>query len=1083
MPVKSAFNKEIIRSITQSVGRFAAIALISLLGAGVYSGLRMAAPDMRFAGDEYFDGTNLYDLCAVCDMGLDDASLELLRNVDGVGAVMPAFKSDAMVFVDENSYAASVESFPIEAARASDVSDGVHARSGDSEYLNRPLLLEGSWPSSDNECVVGIDAAHELGISPGQTITLQEKRSSEDDEDEDDEENDDDESAFAHTELVVTGLVNSPLYCSSSMLGTTSLGTGEIELYVLAPEEAFNQDRPYSIAYLSVPAASSEIWDSEGYDSAVAQVKSLVQKAAPTVADARYTTIKGDAQEELDDARDEYLEERADAVAELEDAHTKLEDSQRDLEDANKELVDARSDIIDGYDDLVDARKKLVDAHAKLESSRKQLDANRKELAAAYEKLQQTYAQIEQMRKAIEAGLMPGEQAAMQYAYAKGEYEKGLAQYEKGLAAYTAGLGQYEAGVAEYEKGKASYEKGLEKYRSGVKDYESGLGEYEDGVVEYNDGKAEYLDGYDEAKEEFADAEQELADAQTDIDELDYPKVYVLNRTKNMGVASLISDSDGIDQIALFLPFMFILVAALVSLTSMTRMVDEERLNIGTHKALGYGKTRITAKYLIYAAMASGLGSAAGTVLLGKLLPWFILVSYGVSYAIPVYATPLQADVAARAIGLSLGAALLATWWAAASTLKSKPAELMLPRTPKAGKRIFLERIGPLWRHMSFSRKVTARNLLRYKRRFFMAVIGVAGCTALLMVGFGLRDAIGGIVANQYETIVNYDAAVRIDEDMTKPQHDAFVKTLQGSGAEAYLEASDFNLIAEGSDEDMRIEVVVPSKPDELSQFVALRNRETGEPVELLSESILLTEKAAETLGAQTGGTVKLFDENDVGDKSGSGRSFKVGGIAENYLGHYAYLLPDEYRSVFGEEPETNMVYVKLAEGVDTAEFSDKLLALKNVNTVSFVADKIKTYEGMLDVMNKLIYVIMLLSAALAFVVLYNLTNINITERVREIATLKVLGFTKGEVSAFIFREVLIMSLIGALAGCALGVPLTFYIARAAETSNMMFGRVIEPASFVLSFALTIVFTALVAFVMRGKLAQVNMVESLKSVE
>ena len=1115
MLVNSAFNKEIIRSITQSVGRFAAIAIISLLGAGVYSGLRMAAPDMRLAGDEFFDGTNLYDLCVVTDMGLDDGTLDALRAIDGVGAVMPAYKSDAMALIGENSYAAAVESLPVEAARASDVADGVHARSSDEGYLNRPILLEGSWPDAADECVVGVDAAHELGIAPGQTITLQEKRSSsstDDDGDDggtsddknaegedgesgnddgdgsdgnaaDDDDDDDDEPTFSHTELTVTGLVNSSLYCSSSMLGTTSLGTGELELYLFTPPQTFNGDLPYSVAYLSVPAALDKTWDSQAYDDAVNEVKSHVQEAAPTLADQRYETIRSEAQDELDDARDEYLDERADAEADLDDARKELEDAQQDLEDASAELADAQDEITSGRADLESARKKLADAYKTLTESRKQLDDNRKKLTEARDKLQETYAQIEQMRQAIEAGLMSGQESLMQYEYARSEYEKGLKQYEEGLAAYNEGLKQYEAGVDEYNKGKASYEKGLEEYQSGVKDYESGVAEYNDGVAEFNDGKKEYEDGYAEAQEEFADAERELADAQKDIDDLDHPEVFVLDRSKNMGVASLASDSDGIDQIALFLPFMFFLVAALVSLTSMTRMVDEERLNIGTHKALGYGKARITSKYLIYAALASGLGSVAGTVLLGKLLPYFILVSYGVSYAIPVYATPLQGAVAARAIGLSVGVTLAATWWAAASTLRAKPAELMLPRVPKAGKRIFLERITPLWQHMSFSQKVTARNLLRYKRRFFMAVIGVAGCTALLMVGFGLRDAIGGIVSNQYQTLVNYDAAVRIEEDMTKAQHDKLVDELERTGADGFLESAVFNFIAEGADDDLRIEVVVPSDPEQLPDFVTLRDRATAEPIELEPGSILLTEKAAETLGAKAGDDVRLFDENDVGDKTGSGRRFKVGGIIENYLGHFAYLLPEDYRAAFGEEPPVNMVYAKLAPDADAAAFSDALLGLDGVNTVSFVSDKITTYEGMLDVMNKLIYVIMGLSAALAFVVLYNLTNINIAERVREIATLKVLGFTKGEVNTYIFREIGIMSLIGALIGCVLGVPLTFYIAQAAETANMMFGRTIEPASFALSFVLTIVFAAIVAFAMRGKLTSVNMVESLKSVE
>ena len=861
----STFNKEIKRSIAQSTSRFVAIVVISLLGAGFYAGLRMSAPDMRISGDEFFDGTNLYDISVVTTLGVDDDLVDSLRSIEGVGAVMPTHQAHATVRVGESSRAACIESMPLDAARASDTSDGVHAFSDDDGYLNRLILTDGAWPEDVGECVVSADAAAELGIALGDVLPLEKTTGDLDD-------------TFALKEFTVTGFVNSPAYASSASLGPTSLATGSLDLYLYCDEAAFVKDLPYAAAYLTVPAARDEMWDSAGYDRAVEEVRQRIEEAAPQLADDRRQAVKDDLHHEV--------------------------------------------------------------------------------------------------------------------------------------------MGVF----------------------------------------------------------------QELAVSLDWAEDIETPEVYALDRSKNAGCASLASDADGITQIALFLPFMFFLVAALVSLTSMTRMVDEERMTIGTHKALGYGKARITSKYLIYGVLASGLGSVVGVVALGKLLPWFILTSYGVSYAIPVYATPIDAEVAVRAIGLSVGITAVATWGAAAASLRAKPAELMLPRAPKAGKRIFLERIRPLWSVMTFSHKVTARNLLRYKRRFFMAVAGVAGCTALLMVGFGLRDAIGGIVANQYEELVDYDVAVRVEEKISPDNRDAVASILSSDAVASSVSVDDFNLIAEG-DDDMRIEVVVPSDTEAFGQFVRLRNRETHAPIALADEGIVLTEKAAEVLGVTPGDTVMLYDENDVGDKTGDGRAFTVAGVTENYLGHFAYLSPQAFEQAFEEKPWYGLTYVKLAEGADRAALGNELLAIDGVSTVSFVSDKISTYEDMLDVMNKLIYVIMALSAALAFVVLYNLTNINIAERIREIATLKVLGFTRGEVNAYIFREIVVMSLIGALAGCAGGVPLTFYIARAAETADMMFGRVIEPASYVLSFALTMVFTGIVLFSMRRKLFAVNMVESLKSVE
>ena len=882
--MRNAFNKEIVRSIRGSAGRFLAIVIISLLGAGFYAGLRMAAPDMRIAGDEFFNATNTYDIGVITTLGVDDEGVRMLEGVPGVGEAMAAYRTDAMVRAGDESHAAVIESLPAAAAR-SDTADGVHAVSDAAGYLNRPILVEGSWPASDAECVVGYAQAEELGLAIGDTLSVEKVdagasgeglslfgASSDESEVED---------TLRQAQFTVSGLVNSPLYIAREQMGSTALGTGEVEMYLYVNEAAFAADLPYSMVYLTVPSARAAVWDTPAYDEAVAAVKRDVEAVAPSLAEARYRAVKDQIHGEL-------------------------------------------------------------------------------------------LGRIQQM--SVDLGW---------------------------------------------------------------------------------------------------------------ADDLERPSVYVLDRSKNPGAASLASDSDGITQIATFLPFMFFLVAALVSLTSMTRMVDEERIEIGTHKALGYSRGRITGKYLFYGALASGLGAAVGIVALGKLLPWFIITAYHVSYCVPVFPVPLDPGVTARAMALSLGVTCIATWGAAAASLREKPAQLMLPRVPKAGKRIFLERIRPLWSRFSFSQKVTARNLLRYKRRFFMAVVGVAGCTALLMVGFGLRDAIGGIVSSQYNDLITYDMVVRVDDDLTHDGERQLDDLLGGPVVESHLAVDDFNLIAEGPGDDMRISVVVPSQEGLFGEYVSLRNRESGEAISIGDEGVVLTEKAAKQLGASVGDEVTLYDENDVGDKTGEGRTFRLTGIAENYLGHYAYLSPASYESTFGEPAEFNTVYVRLssADSQEAVDLAGGLLGISGVNTVGFVADKIKSYQDMLAIMDSLIVVIVLLSAALAFVVLYNLTNINIGERIREIATLKVLGFTRSEVNAYIFREILVMSLIGAMVGCAGGVPLTFYIAEAAETVNMMFGRSIEPVSFVLSFVITIAFTFIVAVAMRPKLARVNMVESLKSIE
>ena len=1099
-PLASAFNKELVRSIRKSAGRFAAIAIISLLGAGFYAGLRMAAPDMRLAGDEFFDGCSLYDISVVSSLGLDDESVRILDGIDGVGQVMPAYKADAMVLLPDGSHAACVESLPIGSARESDSSDGLRVLSDDEGYLNRPILVSGSWPATAGECVVSADAAEELGIGIGDSIEVEKVAET------------DVEDTFSRTLFRVSGLVNSPAYASTGFLGTTKLGTGTFDLYLYVDPSAFDEDLPYSTAYLTVPAATHLTWQSKGYKDAVGEVKVRVDDASPEIAAERWDNVRGEAQEELDDARADYEREKADAEAELADAQAELEDARKKLDDAASELAQAGAQLDSGAREIADNEAKLREGEESYAQGKAELDARlpefereyarigelraqREQLAAGVEQAQAGVAMLEQQLAQAQAAGAPAGQIAIieaQLAQARAQadvlaqqlaqLDAGIAQLEAAKAEIDAAQAQLAAARAELDSGWAQLEQGRAEYYQGLAQYQSGLAEYQDGEREYADGLAKYEDGRAEADEKLADAEAKLADAQRDIDDIERPEVFVMDRAKNAGAAQLASDADGIQQIALFLPFMFFLVAALVSLTSMTRMVDEERLEIGTHKALGYGRMRITSKYLIYGVLASGIGSIVGIIAFGKFLPWIIMTSYQVTYAVPNVPLPIDAGIAARAIGLSVGVTAIATWAAAAASLRERPASLMLPRAPKAGKRIILERITPLWSRLSFSHKVTARNLLRYKRRFFMAVVGIAGCTALLVIGFGLRDAIDGVVSNQYGSIVNYDAVVRIDDDATDEARERVKEALGSPDVSEHIEVADFNMVAHGPDEDMRVEVVVPSD-DRMGEFVALRDRVSGDGLALAGDSVVITEKAAEVMGLRVGDTVDLYDENRVGDATGEARTFTVSGIAENYLGHFAYLLPGGYRQSFGEEPSFNAAYVKFADGADTKALSDELLAIEGVNTVSFVSDEVRTYEDMLALMAGIIAIVIALSAALAFVVLYNLTNINITERVREIATLKVLGFTKREVNAYIFREVIVMSLVGAIVGCIIGGPLTSYISQAAETPQMMFGRTIWPLSYVLSFVITMAFSAVVAFTMRWKLNRVNMVESLKSVE
>ena len=650
-----------------------------------------------------------------------------------------------------------------------------------------------------------------------------------------------------------------------------------------------------------------------------------------------------------------------------------------------------------------------------------------------------------------------------------------------------------DAAEVELASSQAAIDIGRAQLESGRRQLASGRSEYEDGLAQYEEGANELSAQRADAEEQFADAEAKLADAQADVDAIadTEGEVYVLDLTKNIGAESFKSDAGRIDQIAQVFPFLFFLVAALVSLTTMTRMVEEERVLIGTFKALGYSKARITSKYLIYAIVASGVGAIIGIVALSKFLPWFIMGAYAIIYAVPCRPCPIDPAMTAAAAGLGVGITVIATWFAAASTLRERPAFLMLPRAPKAGKRILLERIRPVWRRLSFSWKVTSRNLFRYKRRFIMAIVGIAVCTALLLTGLGLQNAINDIIDKQYGELYHYNTIVRMDSDSTDDEKSQVEQRVEEDASGEYAWLATANKQAQSiSDDDgadvsqHRVDIVVPEHPDTFSDFNTMRTREGHEELALSDEGVLVSEKLAMELSLTVGSTFSIFDEDAVGDATGDGREVTVAGIMENYVGHYVYFTPTLYEQVMGEEPVFTTLYANEVEDEGAREvLSDELLATDGVKTVTYNDETIDSYRTMLKSVDSVVVVLVIAAALLAFVVLYNLTNINITERVREIATLKVLGFTPREVDAYIYRETLLLAVIGALVGLLLGIVMEGFVVVTAEVDQVMFGRDIHAASFIIAFLLTMVFSVIVTLAMRPKLRRIDMVESLKSNE
>ena len=1175
--MKNAFSKGVLRSITHSLGRFLAIAVIAALGTGFYAGLRMTGPDMRLAADQYFDATHMADLRVVSTLGLSDESLDMLRDVEGVEDVMPAREVDVLATVEDVQYTMRVQSFDTAAARASDTSDGVHVYSDDASYLNRPILVSGSWPEGPNECVLMADVVMDGSVAAGDTVTVLEGTQ-------------DVDETLSTREYTVTGFVRNSYYVSPTSLGTTSLGSGALDQVMFVGDEGFAADAPYTEAFISVAGAADEAAGSDAYQAKVDEVAQRIEGCG--LAAARLDEVKSEAQKELDQQRADYETQKADAEAQLADGKTELDDAAAQLEDAAAQLSSGQAELDSAAATIAASEKELADgqaaydtgaaelaaqrasAEAQLASAQAQIDdaqaqydqamATREELSS---QLSQAQSGLDQVNAAIDAN-MPAIDQGIERAQrivdgakenidkldpSDPEYDKKLAalqswlafgeqtlselqgqkdsllsqraQLDDAVAQLTAGIAQIDAQTAgvpeqlsaardelvaqrvtaeeafatvqsrldgaasQLISGRSQLDAGKQSYAAGAAELESGKAEYTSGLESYEEGRAEYDEKAADAAAQFADAETQLADAQAEIDALEAPEIMVLDRTKNIGAESFVSDAGRIDRIAMVFPFIFFLVAALVSLTTMTRMVEEERVLIGTYKALGYSKARITSKYLIYAVVASGVGAAIGIVALSLFLPYFIMDAYSIIYAVPVRPTPIDPGLALLSAGLGVGITVAATCFAAASTLRETPAALMLPRAPKAGKRILLERVKPLWSRMSFSWKVTARNIFRYKRRFFMAVIGIAGCTALLLTGLGLQNAINDIIDKQFGEIYHYNMVVREADDVSQEDASAVDGILADAGLEsAHAAAHTENMLAACVDdpngEQQRFELIVPEDSQQFSEYVTMRERVGHDPLSLDGEGVVISEKLANELGLSTGETMLLFDEDAVGNATGEGREVRVSGIMENYVSQYAFATPEAFGEISDEAPAFTTLFVKATEDeIQRSALSDELLAIDGVKTVGFNDETIESYRTMLKSVDAVVVVLVVAAAALAFVVLYNLTNINITERQREIATLKVLGFNAHEVNAYIYRETLLLSAIGALVGCVLGIFMEGFVVVTAEVDQVMFGREIHTLSFVIAFVLTMFFSVLVTLFMRKKLSDIDMVESLKSVE
>ena len=776
------------------------------------------------------------------------------------------------------------------------------------------------------------------------------------------------------------------------------------------------------------------------------------------------------------------MEEQINAgQAQIDGAQAELTAKKSELAQTRATLESSLGQINEGFSQIKEQEETLSRTEAQLNEGQEELDKGKKELETKKAELSAAKEEIAVNQATLDDGQSQLDSARAQLSSGRQQLEEKQAQLNAGQAEIQANTEKLTSSQAELDANEQKLLDGEKEIRENEQKLKDAKKDLEDAKKKLSDGKKEYQDGKKEADDKIAEAQQKIEDAQKEVDDIETPEWIVTDRNDLPEYSDFGDNAERLKNIGKVFPMIFFLVAALISLTTMTRMVEEQRTQIGTMKALGYGKASIASKYLSYAFLATVGGSIAGVLFGEKVLPFIIIQAYGIMYW--NIGDHMQLDYELQYALIASGAAVIctmgATLFSCAKTLAETPASLMRPPAPKEGKRILIERISFIWKHLSFSWKSSMRNLFRYKKRLFMTIFGIAGSMGLMLVGFGLYDSIMDIAILQYDQIQHYDAMVINDEDATDSQEKDLLKFLDGnSEIDHYTRVQLTKMTAPKEKGSVSIYVYVPENTENFKEDVTLRDRKSHEQYELTDDGAVICEKTASLIGVKAGDKITLEKDN---------RKYKVKitAVTENYMGHYVYMTPPCYEKTFGEKPEYSSTVYTMKEDAesDLETLGNAILKYPAALSISYTSSTAGQVERMLGSLGAVIWVLIISAGMLAFVVLYNLNNINITERQRELATLKVLGFYDGEVSQYVFRENILLSFIGILAGAVFGIFLHRYVITTVEVDAVMFGRNIKPISFVYSGIITFGFSMFVNMVMHFKLKKINMVESLKSVE
>lgn len=1066
--MKSMMKRNTFREIKKSFGRYFAILAIVALGVAFFSGLKITQSVMVHSADVYLKDLQFYDYRLVSTLGFTEENVEALAEKEDVRAAEGAISAEVLYKdAGENERVIKMHSI--------------------TEKVNKLKLVAGEMPQSADECVVDSALFSEDAI--GSKLVLSENNTA------------DDLDKFAYKEYTITGLVQSPCYIQFER-GNTSIGNGRISGFAYILKDGFAVDYDTEI-YIKF----DEDYDiySDEYDSYMDAKEADWEAYTKEQADIRYEKIVKDAQDELDEKKEELEEKRAEAEVELESAKQQLTDGETEISDGKNQIASAKTELSAKASELQSGKDALSSKAAELESASQQISGQESALAAKkaeYEQGLNAYLaakqQVTDQRNSLEA-------AKAQLTENTPGYEEMLAQIEAGLtevagaeaelnaknAELEAAAGQLSSAESQLAAAKQQIEDGknaLAAAEAELMDGENQLAaakeqieEKEDQLeaaeTELADGLLQYQENQSEFDEQMQDADDQIADAQSKIDEIEKPETYVLDRNTNVGYVCLKNDSGVVKGIANVFPVFFFLVAALICMTTMNRMVEEQRTQIGVLKALGFSEGKIMGKYLFYSGSAAISGTLIGYVLGIHFFPLVIITAYGIVYKMGGIYYVSDLPLALVSLTVAVFCSVGTTWLSCHKELKEVAADLMRPKAPKAGKRVFLEHVPFIWKRLKFLQKVSVRNIVRYKKRFFMMVIGISGCTALLVMGFGVRDSVVAVADQQYEEIQLYDIGVTLKAG--KMPGEADLKSLDSAlekenAAGMYAMEKTIDLVTDKGTKS--IHMVAVENPDEVGDFISLHTKKQ-EPIAYPKEGeAVLSNKVAETYAVKKGDTILLRDSDN------NEMHLKVTGICENHIYNYVYIAPESYEKQIGDVVFKN-VYVRLPDASDIHEVSAVLMKADGVTAVTVNSDMLSRISQMMSCMNYIVIIIIICAGALAFIVLYNLNNINITERVREIATIKVLGFYPKETASYVFRENMVLTAIGCGLGLILGKWFHRFVMGEIQIDMVSFNVQINAVSYLFSVLLTMGFAWIVNCMMTGKLERINMAESLKSID